>query len=63
MATTKVTVDYKPDKTSNLIDLRNHLELLESVIDTTVTAPSDVKVELDLDYDDDTKILVASWEV
>lgn len=65
MAETKVTVTLKPDKGAIALPaLKDHFELLESLLDVScVSAPSDVTVKLDVDYDDDARILVATWSV
>lgn len=64
MADTTVEVTLKPDKgKANMLEITNHLQMIESLLDATASAPAEVTFELGMDYDDDTRILVASWEI
>lgn len=63
MADLKLEVTYKPDKSATLTELRAFVATLESLIDTTVAAPSEVDIALETDFEDDEQILVATWTV
>jgi hypothetical protein len=64
MAATKVEITFKPDKGSvPLPELLQHLALVESVADVTVTDGDDIDMTLETDYDDDKHVLVATWTV
>jgi hypothetical protein len=63
MADTKVEVTYKPTSKTTLVEFKDHIELVESLLDATISAPHDVVVTIDKDYNDDRDIVVATWSV
>jgi hypothetical protein len=63
MATT-VKITVKPDRGKlSSFDLRNELDNIDALAELNAVEPGDVDVALDTDYDDDSRILVATWDV
>lgn len=64
MATTTVKITVKPDRgkfTSS--ELRNELDNIDALAELNGVEPSEVDVALDTDYDDDQRIVAATWTV
>lgn len=62
MAKTEIHVTYAPDSKSTFTDLQNHLTLVESVLDATISAPSEVRVDMDIDSDGN-QAIITTWDV
>lgn len=64
MATTTVKITVKPDRGKlSSLELRNELDNIDVLADLNGVEPAEVQVELDTDYDDDSRILVAEWAI
>ena len=63
MADTSIKVFYKPNSKTTLEELKNHVELLESLADASVAAPVDIVVGIEKDYDDDSDVITALWDI
>lgn len=63
MATTTVEITIKPKGKMDLQELKNEIENIESLADMNVVGTNDVTIELDTDYNDDSRVLVARWTV
>lgn len=62
MTTAKITV--KPDRGKfTSAELRSELDNIDSLAEMNGVEPHELDVALDTDYDDDARIIVATWTV
>lgn len=64
MATTTAKITVKPDRGKfSSAELRSELDNIDALAEMNGVEPHDLDVELDTDYDDDSRIIVATWTV
>lgn len=64
MAETTVSITVKPESgkfTSS--ELRDELDNIDALADLNAVRAEEIVVRLDTDYDDDSRVIIATWSV